>query len=192
MARVRGVIAAADRVEAAADTGASVAHRHRPAAGHDDGHLVIEVERRLQDRSRRPDRRSASTAFMNARLPPAVTKIRVAIQIETVLGGQLLTRARLDELRQPLDRPVAMRLGIGEKRRDRRERLGRRPVRDHPLPQRDRARRLTDPLADDRDDRRPAPPPFAMTSSDSIQRRLVEAGLQPRRFCLNATIPGRG
>ena len=127
-------------------------HHDGPAGCHHHGHLVVEVIRRLQDhlvagighgQHRVHEREVAAGRDDHAR----------ARQVEMVLRGELAGE-RLHQRRQALDRPVPMRGGLGQKPRHRRQRLLRRPVADHPLPQRDRPGRLTNPLTENRNDGR--------------------------------------
>ena len=76
---------------------------------------------------------------MNAMLPPAVTKIAAPIDDRGRSRVVSFWRERLDQCGHALDRPIAVGLRVGQKRRDGLDRLGRRAVGDHALPERDRA-----------------------------------------------------
>ena len=151
---------------------------HGNRGGEGDRHLVVEVVRGEEDHlvpgvADREDRVEERLVRADRHVDPALEG-----GVDPVLGAQL-----------PFERfPKLGETGVGdvlvmgngrEELRDRRERRRRRPIVDHPLPERDRSRRLRDPPRHDRDD-------------GELDPRRAARGSESSRFHPGSGVPPRG
>ncbi len=128
-------------------------HRNRPAAGDRDRHVVIEIERRLQDHF--VARVGHGEDGIDERHVPASRHDHAtrAVRDHAVLASELGPDG-LDECRGALHRPVAVIVRRGGEGGKGGERLRGRPVGHDALAERDGAWRAADEIREDGDDGR--------------------------------------